>query len=116
MVVSPADRADNADGVSLRLHVVAYEVPECEFLSGGLYGHPAPKRAAEPSNRTGVSAGGPAYGHSKLHGGPAVFQLNSLWLDRTCNPRTSDQAELISLESYVRPIVSLHSSLQELVA
>ena len=51
--------------MTVRSDVVAYEVPECEFLSGGLYGHPAPKRAAEPSNRAGVSAGGPAYGRLK---------------------------------------------------
>ena len=62
VVVSPANRADNGGGVSFRLHVVAYEVPECESLTGGSYGHLPPKRDAESSRRGGVSAGGPACG------------------------------------------------------
>jgi len=62
VAVSPASRADNADGVLFRSHVVAYEVRERESLTGGSYGHLAPKCDAEPSRRGGVSARGPACG------------------------------------------------------
>ena len=34
--------------------------PEREFLTGHLYGHPAPKRAVDPSNDGGVSVQRPA--------------------------------------------------------
>ena len=36
--------------------------PEREFLTGHLYGHPAPKRAVDPSNDGGVSVQRPACG------------------------------------------------------
>jgi hypothetical protein len=50
--------------------VVAYEVPECEILAGGLNGHFELSRIAAPCNRAGVSAGGPACGPRWAVDGP----------------------------------------------
>ena len=50
---------DFRDGLQRRTGV-AYNVPEREFLTGHLYGHPAPKRAVDPSNDAGVSVQRPA--------------------------------------------------------
>ena len=52
---------DFRDGLQRRTGV-AYDVPEREFLTGHLYGHPAPKRAVDPSNDGGVSVQRPPYG------------------------------------------------------
>ena len=65
---------DFRDGLQRRTGV-AYDVPEREFLTGHLYGHPAPKRAVDPSNDGGVSVQRPAYGRPESISGrrqPAV--------------------------------------------